>query len=141
MGTPPQAPPPPPPAPGGVPPKQGAPGMAVAGFVCSLIGMILAIIGICFFIGGPLAIIGLILAIVGRNHARSTGAPEGLATAGIVMGVIGIIAAIAWTIVAVTSDSSDVDFDFDTSGVALPFLLARARRLVPVGARRDGGRG
>jgi hypothetical protein len=44
------------------------------------------------------------------------------------MGIIGILAAIAWTIVATTSDSSDVDFDFDTS-VVLPatFALARLR--------------
>jgi hypothetical protein len=134
---------PPPPAPPGPPPggaagNQGSPGTAVGGFVCSLVGMILAIIGICFFIGGPLAVIGLVLSLVGRNHARDRGGSTGLATAGIVMGIIGILAALAWTAVAVTSDDSDVDFDFETS-VVLPVTFALTR-LQTATLRRDGGR-
>lgn len=122
-------------APGG--PK--APGMAVGGFVCSLVGMILAVIGICFFIGGPLALIGLILSIIGRRQANEAGAPSGLATAGVIMGIIGVLAGIIWTIVAATADNSDVDFDFDTSFVALPFMLGAARtRLERLG--RSAGR-
>jgi hypothetical protein len=133
---PPPAPPGPPP-PGGAAGNQGSPGTAVGGFVCSLVGMILAIIGICFFIGGPLAVIGLVLSFVGRNHARDRGGSTGLATAGIVMGIIGILAALAWTAVAVTSDDSDVDFDFDTS-VVLPATIALAR-LRTATLRRGGG--
>ena len=114
--------------------------MAVGGFVCSLVGMILAIIGICFFIGLPLAVVGLVLSIVGRNHARDRGAPMGLATAGIVMGVIGIIAGLAWTAVAITADDSDVDFDFDTS-VVMPLTLAWAMLRMPPALRRHGGEG
>ncbi|HEX6116562.1 MAG TPA: hypothetical protein VFY99_05635 [Solirubrobacterales bacterium] len=102
--------------------------------------MILALIGICFFIGGPLAAIGLVLSIVGRNQANQRGKPSGLATAGIVMGVIGVIAGLAWLAVAIFSDSSDVDFDFDTSVVAAPLMLAAARNRLPA-LRRDGGRG
>ena len=101
--------------------------------------MILAIIGVCFFIGGPLAVVGLVLSIVGRNHARDRGAPMGLATAGLVMGIIGIIAALAWTAVAVTSDDSDVDFDFETSFVVVPLMLASARKRLPA-LRHGGGR-
>ena len=100
--------------------------------------MILAVIGICFFIGGPLAIVGLVLSIVGRNHANREGRPVGLATAGLVMGIIGILAAIAWTVVAATSDDSDVDFDFDTS-VITPLVLAGP--MLRAKLRPRGGRG
>jgi len=107
--------------------------------VCSLVGMILAVIGICFFIGGPLAAVGLVLSIVGRNHARERGAPMGLATAGVVMGIIGVIAGLAWLAVALSSDSSDVDFDFDTS-VVVPLMLVGTMLRMPA-LRRDGGEG
>ena len=64
-----------------IPPPQRN-GMATGGFVCSLIGLI-------FF---PLEIIGLILSIIGLTRSRRmNGAGRGLAIAGIVLGVIGII--------------------------------------------------
>lgn len=113
--------------------------MAVGGFVCSLVGMILALIGVCFFIGLPLAAIGLVLSIVGRNHARERGAPTGLATAGLVMGIIGVLAGLAWLAVALTSDSSDVDFDFDTS-VVVPLMLVGSRLRMPAPRREEGSR-
>ncbi len=102
--------------------------MAVAGFVCGLVGMILAVIGVCFFIGGPLAIVGVVLSVVGRNQARERGAPQGLATAGLVTGIIGTIAGLIWLIVAITADDSDFDsdFDFDTS-IALPLMFVGAK--------------
>jgi uncharacterized membrane protein YedE/YeeE len=139
---PPPAQPPPPPvapqpmgaAPGG---GQGAPGTAVGGFVCSLVGMILAVIGVCFFIGGPLAAIGLVLSFVGRNHANREGRPSGLATAGIVMGIIGVVAGLIWLAIVLGSDDSDVSFDFDSS-VVLPLTVAGSmlrERLLPRGGR------
>lgn len=117
---------------------QGPPGMAVGGFVCSLVGMILAVIGVCFFIGGPLAAIGLVLSFIGRKRARETGAPQGLATAGIVLGIIGVLAGLIWLVVALTADDSDVEFDFDTS-VLVP--LALAGPMLRERLRRHGGRG
>jgi hypothetical protein len=88
--------------------------------------MILAVIGVCFFIGGPLALIGLVLAFIGRKRAHETGAPTGLATAGVVMGIIGVIAGILWLIVVLASDDSDITFDFETS-VVLPLTVGLAR--------------
>ena len=123
---PPAQPPPPPVAPppaGGQHGNQGAPGTAVGGFVCSLVGMILAVIGVCFFIGGPLAAIGLVLSFVGRKHARREGRPEGLATAGLVMGIIGVIAGLIWLAIVLGSDDNDISFDFDTSVIA-PLAVA-----------------
>ena len=134
----PNQPPPPAPPPAGAPGgHQGAPGTAVGGFVCSLVGMILAVIGVCFFIGGPLAAIGLVLSFVGRNHANREGRPTGLATAGVVMGIIGVLAGLIWLAVVLTSDDSDVSFDFDSS-VLVP--LALAGPMLRERLRRDGGR-
>jgi hypothetical protein len=99
--------------------------------------MILAVIGVCFFIGGPLALVGLILAFVGRKTAREQGRPEGLATAGIVMGIIGVIAGIIWLVIVLASDDSDIAFDIDSSVIA---PLAFAGSLLRAKLGPHGGR-
>ena len=111
--------------------------MAVAGMVCSLIGMIFSIFP-CLLIGIPLAIIGLILSIVGRKNSIERGSGTGMATAGIVMGIIALVAAAIW--IAVSASSDETAFDFETSVVALPFVLAKARSLSSVGRARVEGR-
>jgi hypothetical protein len=97
--------------------------------------MILAVIGVCFFIGLPLAAIGLVLAFIGRKRAQETGAPMGLATAGVVMGIIGVIAGLIWLIIVIAADGSDITYDFDTSAIA-PFALAGS--MLRTKLRRDG---
>ena len=62
-------------------PNEGQ-GLAIAGFVCSLVSIF------CF--GIILGIIGIVLS----NMAKSKGYTGGLATAGIVMGIIGLVGAI-----------------------------------------------
>jgi hypothetical protein len=73
--------PPGPPPPG---PKEGN-GLAIAGFVLSLISLVLFCL---WFIALPCAIIGLILSAMGRGKAKQTGAGGGLATAGLVLACI-----------------------------------------------------
>ena len=64
-------------------------GMAVGGFVCALIGLLIF----------PLEIIGLILSIIGLVRAnKMNGVGRGLAIAGIVLAIIGI-AILIWSIV------------------------------------------
>jgi hypothetical protein len=102
--------PPPPAQPGGAPPpvqQQGAPGLAVAGFVVSLIGLLGAFV---FGAGFIPAVVGLVLSIVGRRQAVDRGAPTGLATAGIVLGIVGAVIAILWFILfVVASDNTDLN--------------------------------
>ena len=105
MGTPPQPPPPaqPPPA---APQQQGNPGMAVAGFVVGLIGLLT----FWFTFGGlVISIVGLVLSIVGRRQAIERGAPTGLATAGLVCSIVGIVAGLIFTIliIAILEDADD----------------------------------
>ena len=57
-------------------------GMSIAGFVVSLVT--------CFIFGfyGLAGIVGLVLSIIGRKQAVENGQKTGLATAGIVLGII-----------------------------------------------------
>ncbi len=70
---------------GPAPQQQAGNGMAVGGFVCSLIGLLLC----C---GGIVSIVGLILSIIGLNKSKQlNGAGKGLAIAGIILGAIGVL--------------------------------------------------
>lgn len=63
--------------------------MAVAALVLGIIGTIL-----CWFpavlLGVPLALVGLILGILARKNAQETQQPTGMATAGLVMSIVGL---------------------------------------------------
>ena len=63
--------------------------MAVAALVLGIIGTIL-----CWFpavlLGVPLALVGLILGILARKNASETQQPTGMATAGLVMSIVGL---------------------------------------------------
>lgn len=57
------------------------PGMAIAGFICSLLGLVLPFLGF----------LGLILSAISLGNANETGAPKGLAIAGVVLGIIAVV--------------------------------------------------
>jgi hypothetical protein len=57
------------------------PGVGVAGFICSLVGLVVPLLGL----------LGLILSIVGRRQAKRFGMATRLSTAGIVIGVISTV--------------------------------------------------
>lgn len=66
-------------------------GLAIAGFVCSLIGFLCCTIS---------AVVGLILSIIGLNKIKTTGENgRGLAIAGIILGAIGVVVSIISTII------------------------------------------
>lgn len=132
MGTPPQ--PPPPPQPGyGAPQQQGTPGIATAGFVVALIGLLISWIGWSIV----LCVIGLVLSIMGRRQAIERGAPTGLATAGIVMGIIGTIIAliiIVFVIILVSEGEDaldDLTFTTSTFGQAVIAMKLYRDRVIP----------
>jgi len=82
----PQAVPPPPPPPLGPPPSGN--GIAIASMVLGIISIPL----VCFwYISIPCAILAIIFGVVGRSAAKK-GAPRGgMATAGLVCGLIGLL--------------------------------------------------
>ena len=82
-----------------------APQRSVAGKVLSIISMILGICGLIPFGGIASAIVGLILGIIGKKKNSEVGAPTGMATAGIIMSIIGLAFSIIFTIVCLTCAS------------------------------------
>lgn len=89
-------------------------GMAVAALVCGIVGAIVGLIPILFFIALPLGILAVIFGFVGRGRVKKQ--PEagrkGMATAGIVTGVIAVIlACVGIGIVADAGEELDEDLD------------------------------
>ncbi len=67
-------------------------GLTIAGFIVSLCGLVLSFLGSVFSIVAlPVAIVGLILAVVGGKKIKATGEKSGLATAGLVIGIIAVV--------------------------------------------------
>ncbi len=68
------------------------PGIAIAGFVCSIVGLLpIPLLGL----------IGLILSAVGWAKARKVGAPIGLAVTGVIVGAITTAAGLAFFLLLV----------------------------------------
>ena len=75
-------------------------GMGVGGFVTGLVGL-----GLSWLIplaGIVLGVLGVVLGGVGVSQGRRRGAPTGLATAGVVLGALAIVAAVVvvWAVTA-----------------------------------------
>ena len=67
-------------------------GMTIAGFICGLAGLVLSFLGGWLsIIALPLAIVGLILSVKGGKAYKAAGTPNGLATAGLVIGIIAVV--------------------------------------------------
>lgn len=67
-------------------------GQSVAGLVLGIVGIIFGILsGYFSIIGLPIAIIGLVLSVVGGKKLRANGLPAGIATAGLVVGIIAVV--------------------------------------------------
>lgn len=65
---------------------------AIAGLVLSIVGLVISFFGTWFsVIALPVAIVGLVLAISGGKKLREEGAPSGIATAGLVVGIIAVV--------------------------------------------------
>lgn len=67
-------------------------GKIIAGFVLGIVGIVFGILsGYFSIVGLPVAIIGLVLSVSGGKEARNAGEKSGLATAGLVLGIIAVV--------------------------------------------------
>ncbi|MBQ7125433.1 MAG: hypothetical protein IJO00_03620 [Clostridia bacterium] len=67
-------------------------GKAIAGFVLGIVGIVFGLLsGVFSIIGLPVAIIGLVLSVNGRKQLTAAGQPTGIATAGLVLGIIAVV--------------------------------------------------
>lgn len=88
--------------------------MAVAALVLGIIGALLSLTGVLSFVGIPLALFGTILGIVSRKTAVTNNEPTGAATAGMVLGIFGVVVGIAlWVLcnmMAMSAKNAVYDF-------------------------------
>ncbi len=66
-------------------------GLGVAGFVCGLLGLILFWVPI---VGIVLGLLGIVLGGAGMSSGKNTGAGNGLAVSGLVLGLVSMVPAI-----------------------------------------------
>ena len=67
-------------------------GQSVAGFVLGIVGIVCGLLsGYLSLIGLPIAIVGLVLSVSGGKKLRANGQPAGMATAGLVLGIIAVV--------------------------------------------------
>lgn len=100
---------------------KGSNGLATAGFVLGLLGVLTCWIPILNVVGIILGILGAVLAAVGLAKSKKVGAGKGLAIAGIVLGVLAVLLAILINVAsskAVDDALDDNDADVPSSTVA-----------------------
>jgi hypothetical protein len=75
-------------------------GVGTAGFVLGLVGFLLSFIPIIGLVAWPLVILGLVLGLIGVARARKGRATNrGLAIAGVVLSVLGLVVCVLWAAV------------------------------------------
>lgn len=71
-------------------PVKNGKGMSIAALVCGLLGIVGGFIPVVTYFTFILAILGVIFGAKGQKIAKETGEGKGLATAGLVLGIIGV---------------------------------------------------
>ena len=67
-------------------------GKAIAGMILGIVGIVCGILsGYLSLCGLPIAIVGLCLSVSGGKSLRANNLPAGIATAGLVLGIIAVI--------------------------------------------------
>ena len=75
--------------------------MAVCALIFGILGIIGSFIPVVQYFTTILAVLGLILGAVARKKAKAAGQPTGVATAGLVLGIIGTVFAFGGIICAI----------------------------------------
>jgi Na+/proline symporter len=85
-------------------------GLAVAGFICALVGAFAGLIPLMFWLAIPLGVLGLVFGIIGRKRAKREPAVgrRGMATWGIALGIVAVGFGI-WGATVIASVSNDLD--------------------------------
>ncbi|WP_432476472.1 hypothetical protein [Nocardioides sp. GXQ0305] len=91
-----------------VPPK-GSNGLAIAGFVLGLLGLLTSWIPFLNVVGIILGVLGVVLAGVGLAKSSKVNAGKGLAIAGIVLGALAVIFAVLINVVFVSAVDEAID--------------------------------
>lgn len=90
-------------------PAKGSNGLATAGFVLGLLGLLGSWIPVLNIFGILLCFLGVILAAIGLAKSKKVGAGKGLAIAGVVLGALGVLVAIIVNVAFVDSVDEAID--------------------------------
>jgi hypothetical protein len=96
-------------------PVQGSNGLATAGFILGLLGLLGSWIPVLNILGIILGLLGVVLAGVGLAKSKKANAGKGLAIAGIVLGAFAVILAILVNAVFVSAVDEAIDETTKTS--------------------------
>ena len=96
-------------------PVKGSNGLATAGFVLGLLGLLGSWIPVLNIFGIILGVLGVVLAGVGLAKSKKVNAGKGLAIAGIILGVLAVIFAVLINAVFVSAVDEAVDETTSTS--------------------------
>jgi len=67
-------------------------GKAIAGMILGIVGIVFGFLsGIFSLLGLPVSIVGLVLSVLGGKQLKQAGQPAGIATAGLVLGIIAVV--------------------------------------------------
>ena len=99
---------------------KGSNGLATAGFVLGLLGLLTCWIPVLNILGIILGILGVVLAAVGLTKSKKVATGKGLAIAGIVLGVLAVLFAILINVAfsKAVDDALDDNSDVPSSTVA-----------------------
>ena len=79
--------------------------------IASLVTGILGLLTFWCCIGWPASIAAIVTGILGRKQAPDRGVSPTMATIGLILGIVGILLAIGWTLAVGFSGGFDADFD------------------------------
>ena len=109
-------------APGGAPASPGqfdpqkGPGVGLAGFICGIVGFVLALmvwipcVGcLMVWLAGPTSLAGLICSIIGMVQAKKRGQKQTQSLVGLILSVLGIIMPLLWYFVVFAAASAALD--------------------------------
>src|SRR5262245_40491619 len=96
-------------------PVKGSNGLATAGFILGLLGLLGSWIPVLNILGIVLGVLGVVLAGVGLAKSKKANAGKGLAIAGIVLGALAVIFAILINAVFVSSVDEAINESTKTS--------------------------
>lgn len=99
-------------APGVAPAKPGQPGLAIASFVCSIVGILL--VWCCGF-GGLLSIAAIVTGLLAKGEVEKRGAPSWMWITGVALGALGLVILLIWAIAVGINFSTDPNWDVETT--------------------------
>ena len=68
---------------------QNGKGMSIAALICGILGIVGSFIPVVCYFTLILSILGIVFGVKGQKIAKATGEGKGLATAGLVLGIVG----------------------------------------------------